>query len=606
MGKIFLKLVIMLGILMSGLLIYLNYFFDLNQYKPVIEDYVEERFGSQLDLKGEFKFSFYPQLGFQIADVTLSQTQGLTRAGYQQPFLEIGSLITDIELLGLFERKLNIRQVYLDQVEINYIEDSSQLNSLTEFVSKDTAQTKQDVKPDATTEQLNISLDGLSFSHVYFNYLPQEIELQKKVHIEKFVIEDLSEEQLARISGRFSYQQADLSVLFALDAELAGTNQWQQLQFPSLTVSIDVDMKDPQAKDIRSQIDTQLLLDTQKQQLEINDFAININEIKAQGKFDVNYGAAPLNLEGRLAFEDMDLTALTQASTEESKPQPSETIAQEPDLSALKQIDLDLALQTGVIQWQQLKLDSAAVTIQVKQGVLSAEQLFIELYQGQLMGDFSLQSIENIAHYQINQKLQGLQLQPLLQAVGDTEILTGVLNMDLQGQGESLHPEKLLAHLKMQGDVALTDGALYGINIPMMVRNIKDFSLGKNTGQGQEQKTDFSSITASFDLSSGVIENQDLELLSPLLTLRGAGEVDLIKQQIDYSLQPSLTASLSGQGRAESAKQVTIPLTVSGALTEPKFGLDTENMAKQELEKQKQKLEEKVKEKLLDKLGGFL
>jgi len=81
-----------------------------------------------------------------------------------------------------------------------------------------------------------------------------------------------------------------------------------------------------------------------------------------------------------------------------------------------------------------------------------------------------------------------------------------------------------------------------------------------------EEKTDFSEISASFDIQSGVARNKDLSAKSPFLRVGGEGLVDIGKSRVDYLAKATVTATSEGQGGADLAalRGVTVPVQLVG------------------------------------------
>jgi AsmA protein len=88
------------------------------------------------------------------------------------------------------------------------------------------------------------------------------------------------------------------------------------------------------------------------------------------------------------------------------------------------------------------------------------------------------------------------------------------------------------------------------------------------------EKTDFSELKASFKISNGVAHNDDLSMKSPLLRLSGAGDINVGNDSINYLAKATLAKTLEGQGGADSVGGLTLPVRVSGAFTDLKYGLE--------------------------------
>jgi AsmA protein len=107
-------------------------------------------------------------------------------------------------------------------------------------------------------------------------------------------------------------------------------------------------------------------------------------------------------------------------------------------------------------------------------------------------------------------------------------------------------------------------------------------SLGSNplTGWsgGEEQKTDFSSFSASFRIAKGVASNSDMQMVGPLVRMTGAGTISMPPQSIDYKVRPKLVASLEGQGGALDLSGLDIPVIIKGPWSNPQIYPDIEGI----------------------------
>jgi len=186
----------------------------------------------------------------------------------------------------------------------------------------------------------------------------------------------------------------------------------------------------------------------------------------------------------------------------------------------------------------------------------------------------------------------GMALQPLLRDFGGYERLigTGDLRVKFLGVGNSI--DAIMRSLKGDGSLALGKGEIRGLDIAGMLRTMNTSYVGEG------QKTVYDSITGSFTMDKGVLSNSDLKLISPYVTASGSGKVGLGTRTQDYRIKATALADAEGQGG------LTAPLMITGTWANPKFALDLEALADQELADEKAALEEAAKRKLEEELGG--
>jgi AsmA protein len=144
------------------------------------------------------------------------------------------------------------------------------------------------------------------------------------------------------------------------------------------------------------------------------------------------------------------------------------------------------------------------------------------------------------------------------------------------------------------------------------VRAAVAWDWGDKLDTGTPGQTDFTEISASMNITNGVIKNEDLHAKSPLLRIEGKGQVDLPKDNIDYLIVTELVSSLAGQGgkTRDELAGVPIPVRVTGPLAGPSYRPDLEaalsSVAKAKLEGKKAEVTKQVEEKAKAQLGGAL
>ncbi len=155
-----------------------------------------------------------------------------------------------------------------------------------------------------------------------------------------------------------------------------------------------------------------------------------------------------------------------------------------------------------------------------------------------------------------------LQMLPLLKATAGFERLEGRGEAEFAVTAAGGSVAELVGALDGEGRVTMRDGAIVGVNIAAMVRQV--MTLGREGGDAPP-KTDFAELGGSFTITDGILENRDLLLKAPLLRLDGEGTVDLPRRTLEYRLRPALAATLEGQGATrEPVLKAGVPIVLSG------------------------------------------
>jgi AsmA protein len=215
----------------------------------------------------------------------------------------------------------------------------------------------------------------------------------------------------------------------------------------------------------------------------------------------------------------------------------------------------------------------------------------------------------------LDQHLEGINFAPILEALYKTKRLSGrgTLNMKLAGSGADSDAIKKTIDGTL--DFSVANGTLNGFDLWYEIRRaravLKQQAIPTRAA-GPEQ-TAFTKLQGSAVVTDGVLNNKDLLAAMQYLKVTGNGSINMVSNAIDYRLDAAVLKIPSEDKLAESTDDIvglTIPVKVSGSISDPKVRPDVEGLlkekAKQEIDKQKDKLIDKAKEKLGDKLKGLL
>ncbi len=233
------------------------------------------------------------------------------------------------------------------------------------------------------------------------------------------------------------------------------------------------------------------------------------------------------------------------------------------NLTLLGVADADAKLQIGKLTFQDIKVGQTALNVALKNRVMKTTFEDIQLYEGHGKGFMTVDGTGKAANIGANFALDGISALPFLKDAADMDWLEGSTKLGLQLSAQGGSQLQLVETLNGKADFAFANGAIVGFNVPGAIRGI---SQGKFSGlkKAPAEKTDFSELAASFNISNGIAQNQDLRLTSPLLRVTGAGAVQMPGRTVDYTVRPKIVASLEGQQGAANATGIEIPVRISG------------------------------------------
>ncbi len=219
----------------------------------------------------------------------------------------------------------------------------------------------------------------------------------------------------------------------------------------------------------------------------------------------------------------------------------------------------------------------------------------------------------------IKKDIQGIQLGGLLQDLLQKEQFSGQFNMNgnYQARGNSVYD--IVHSLDGNMQVNLKDGRLNGVNLTDKLCSAILQLKGQQPSAEAVDYTEFSNLSGTVNINDGVMNNQDLKASLVGISLRGAGDVDLPQEMIDYRLALTILQELKGPNCQidNQLHNIALPLRCKGSFDDKPASMcrpDTEamkqvlaNLGAKELEtKAKEKLNEKLDEKLKGDVGDKL
>jgi AsmA protein len=245
------------------------------------------------------------------------------------------------------------------------------------------------------------------------------------------------------------------------------------------------------------------------------------------------------------------------------------------DLETLGALDANAKLSIGKLTVGTIHLDQSDLTVALKNRFMTTTLNQVALYQGTGKGTITLDATAGTsAGLDADIALDGIAAEPLLTDAAGIDRLAGKGRLVVTLTGRGANERQIVESLSGKAELAFADGAVLGVNVPEMMRNLAKGNLG-GLDTAPTDKTDFSEMTSTWTIKSGIAENEDLKLVSPLLRLSGGGTVALASREVDYTLRPKLVASLEGQGSgAANLAGIEVPVRVHGPWDDPKYTPD--------------------------------
>lgn len=240
------------------------------------------------------------------------------------------------------------------------------------------------------------------------------------------------------------------------------------------------------------------------------------------------------------------------------------------DLGMLSTANGNVEVNLNGVRYHGLDIQRGRVSSKLSNGVLNAGIASLKVAEGTVDGNVAVDGSGNAAAVDYDLTVSGVNARPLLRAFADTNRLSGRTEFNMKGSARGSSQKEMVSNLNGQGELRFFDGAIYGVNLAAVLRQVGTLGIQG----GEEQKTDFAELGGTFNIRNGVFENRDLKMLAPLVRLNGGGTSNLPARTIDYRVEAKLVASLQGQGGEEALAGLPVPIQIGGTFDNPTYQVD--------------------------------
>lgn len=651
-------------------------FFDPNDFKQQITRVVQEKTGRELTVQGPLELTVFPWLGVRLNQVTLGNAPGFGAAPFASidnaqlrakllPLLRREVELDTVTLRGMTlhlsknksgqtnwgdlvseggEKRgparlgaLAIGGVEIDDAKIiwndqaagkSYTLDNFSLHSgaLAPNRPFDVAM-KFDARADSPRLDAHAELKGtgkvdpdaqrLEFRPLHIEFTPRgkpavrlDTQLSADLQQQTLALADLKLESLGMtVSGELHGNKI-------IDAPSFG-GPLRVAPFNPRDVFKQLGVAPPQSADgaALTRASATFNLDATPQQLRLNKLALKLDDTSVTGNVTLKNFARPVT-SFALTLDAIDVDRYLPPRAEPQRSagfiSSAHAAASGAPFAALRALNAQGALRIGKLKVANLHAADVQSTLNAANGVIKLHPLNASLYGGAYQGNVGLDARGGALQLTLDDRLNGVQIGPLLKDLAGKERLTGKATLSAKLAARGADGDALLRTLGGNLAFTVTDGAVKGVNIAKLVRDAQARLQGQAPARDDApNQTDFSELRGTAAIADGILHNEDLAAKSPLLRVTGKGDVNLVNQTMDYLLSVALVNTLSGQGGKEltELRDVTIPVKVSGPLADLSYRPDVEGLLRgrveREVEKQREKVEQRLQDQLQEKLKGL-
>jgi AsmA protein len=591
------------------------FFIPTNVYRDQIISAVERATGRTLTIDGDITLRFRPNVEFTVGDVTLSNAKEAT----DPLMIDMERMTIAVEWQALLKRQIVISKFILDKPMMS-LEVLKSAKGNWEFEPMTPA--KDNTRSDSSEDLEHNEADSLSFGDMHINQ--GKLTYRNGLTGESYEITNVNAKiELPDLQGPFKIKgdltylgealtidlglgslhaipnKVETSFYFNLksaliDAELDGTFTGGTSSKIKAASKVQV----PSVRNLASWLGSPIAIEKGFGPLSVKgdlyatgslysftDAAVAFDDMKGTGSLTVkNSGEKPI-VSGRLNVDKIDIRPYMKGTAKPVSKGKKDDLSwnEQPfDLSAIKTIDVNFALKTRSLFFQDYEVGETDLSIRVRGNTLLATLNKLALYQGTGSGSLSFDVNQPTIKVAANFGFKEILAAPLIAAATKKEFAEGTGDLDFSVTTMGRSQKDLMKGLTGSGSFELRDGKLLGADLTRMLQIAAAFSPAqRNQDQGQTnaqsgagKATDFVEMGSTFKIVEGVLKTKDFLLINEVLSLTGSGKVDLGRQKIDMRIVP---------GQRQDDGGTRIAMKVQGPWDNIKYVPDFETAIKNKL-----------------------
>lgn len=534
-----------------------------NDYKGRIEAAVKSSTGRDLSLTGDIRLSVFPWIAVELGPASLGNPPGFG----SQPFASVQRASLRVRLLPLLHKQLDVGRVEVDGLDLRLLENAQGQGNW--VLSGNGAAKTTTGNPNAAGS--TVRLGGIA----------------------GVVVKD----------SRVSYQGM---VADQVSMDLGHVAQGVPIPFKwnlALTTS-------PGARPIPITGDATLEYGASTARVSGLDARLDDSTLRGNAAV-ANLATGAITFDLSLDRIDLDRylkaggapKGAPQAAAEDQARKPAQPIELPVDLVKALRVNGKLAIGSATVDG--IKLTQVAVGVADDGGTLRIAPAAAKLYGGNYSGTVTLDARGAVPVLQLDQRLAGVEVGPLLEDFAKIKRLSGRGNVTMNVTGRGRTTDDLLKTLDGHAAADLASGAIEGIDLWSALGSAVSLVEQHKMPAGQASgSTKFDAFKATADIADGVASTKDLDIASGDLRVTGQGTTNLVTGAVDYRVSATVLKSAATQG-ASAGTLASVPLLVSGTLTSPSVRPDTQALAKSFAQQQIQKHKGAVQQKLQSALKGL-
>jgi AsmA protein len=626
-----LKWVLIIGgglvVLVIAALLLIPLFVDVNHYKPEIEKQVSSATGRPFSIEGDLKLSFFPWAGLAFTDLHLGSPPGFD----EKDFLFVKSFDARMKLLPLLSRDIQVERFVIEEPRILLEKDKSGrgnwegLGGLDEKSAPAVDPQPEPKKTDETLFLKSLAVGEFAVRNGSLLYMDHQTGSRQELSDLSLELKDVSLDRPIHLLLSALFNKTPLSVegvigpvgkepgkgQIPLDVSIKAFrevtlnlngNVQNAMDDPQFDVALAVDPFSPRkvvaaigvpfpvATADRTALDRvgfKSRIRGSAKAVSLSEGALELDESKLDFSATIKDFSKP-DLAFDLNLDKIDLDRYMAPPSEKTDNQAGEAQkgktagSEKTDYSPLRKLILDGKARVGMLKAQGMTIQDINLKVTGRNGVIQLDPLLAKLYQGTLSVKGTIDVRQNVPRTAIDFQTESVQVGPLLRDLLQKDFIEGTANAQVSISMAGEQPEEIKRALNGKGQLVFRDGAVKGIDLAGMVRNVTS-AFRPGEAVTEKPRTDFTELLAPFTITNGVVHTDGTNLASPLVRVVATGKANLVDESLDLRVEPKFVGTLKGQEDTKERSGIMVPVLVKGTFSAPSFRPDLKGMLEQQL-----------------------
>jgi AsmA protein len=626
-----LKWVLIIGgglvVLVIAALLLIPLFVDVNHYKPEIEKQVSSATGRPFSIEGDLKLSFFPWAGLAFTDLHLGSPPGFD----EKDFLFVKSFDARMKLLPLLSRDIQVERFVIEEPRILLEKDKSgrgNWEGLGGLDEKSAPAVDPQPEPKKTDEALSLkslAVGEFAVRNGSLLYMDHQTGSRQELSDLSLELKDVSLDRPIHLLLSALFNKTPLSVegvigpvgkepgkgQIPLDVSIKAFrevtlnlngNVQNAMDDPQFDVALAVDPFSPRkvvaaigvpfpvATADRTALDRvgfKSRIRGSAKAVSLSEGALELDESKLDFSATIKDFSKP-DLAFDLNLDKIDLDRYMAPPSEKTDNQAGEAQkgktagSEKTDYSPLRKLILDGKARVGMLKAQGMTIQDINLKVTGRNGVIQLDPLLAKLYQGTLSVKGTIDVRQNVPRTAIDFQTESVQVGPLLRDLLQKDFIEGTANAQVSISMAGEQPEEIKRALNGKGQLVFRDGAVKGIDLAGMVRNVTS-AFRPGEAVTEKPRTDFTELLAPFTITNGVVNTDGTNLASPLVRVVATGKANLVDESLDLRVEPKFVGTLKGQEDTKERSGIMVPVLVKGTFSAPSFRPDLKGMLEQQL-----------------------